>query len=315
MGSAECRIRSADWKDDPALSATEAKTGSGAVAEATAEARAAARPVCVIDSSRSAWIGRLNEAFGRRELLAMLVRRDIAVRYREAVLGVAWAVFVPAATLGVYWFVFDVVFGRQADDTPYVVFLFPAMLVWNYYNSSVGRASNSLAKDAALLAKVYFPRILLPISNVISPLLDFVIGLLVLVVILVVYRYTPSVQLLWLPVFVLMGMAAATGMGMLMASLHAQFKDVQHFLPVMLHLWFFGSPVLYPTSRVPERFQLLYSLNPMVTVCEGARFAVLGTPFPLSASMVLAGLASTALLLAVGFVAFMRTEQTITDLL
>ena len=189
------------------------------------------------------------------------------------------------------------------------------MLVWNYFNSSVGRASQALAKDAALLSKVYFPRILLPMSNVISPLLDAAIGMVVLVGILVAYRHLPGAELLWLPVFVLIGMAAATGLGMLLASLNAQFKDVQHFLPVMLHLWFFGSPVLYPTSRVPERFQLLYSLNPMVTVCEGTRFAVLGTAWPLTPSMVLAGLATTLVLMVVGFVAFMRTEQTITDTL
>lgn len=269
----------------------------------------------VIDAKRSGWINRLHEAFGRRELLWMLVRRDVSVRYREAVLGVAWAVLVPAATLGVYWFVFDVVFQRQADDTPFVVFLFPAMLVWNYYNSSVGRAAHSLAKDAALLSKVYFPRILLPVSNVISPLLDFAIGLIVLVVLLAAYRYAPGVEVLWLPVFVLLAMVAATGMGMLMAALNAQFKDVQHLLPVLLHLWFFGSPVLYPASLVPEQFQVLYALNPMVTVCEGARYAVLGTDWPLSVPMVLASLGSTAALLFVGLAAFMRTEQTITDLL
>ncbi|MEM9661658.1 MAG: ABC transporter permease [Planctomycetota bacterium] len=245
----------------------------------------------------------------------MLVRRDVSVRYREAVLGVTWAVVVPAATLGVYWFVFDVVFQRQADDVPFVVFLFPAMLVWNYYHSSVGRAANSLAKDASLLSKVYFPRILLPLSNVISPLIDFSIGLVVLIALLVAYRYTPTIQIVWLPVFLVMGMGAATGMGMLMAALHAQFKDVQHFLPVMLHLWFFSSPVLYPASRVPENLQIFYAFNPMVTVCEGARFAVLGTDFPLAASTVLCGLASTLVLLIAGFTAFMRAEQTITDLL
>ncbi|MEO1534558.1 MAG: ABC transporter permease [Planctomycetota bacterium] len=269
----------------------------------------------MIDAHRTGWMSRLAEAFSRRELLFMLVRRDISVRYREAVLGVAWAVLIPAATLGVYWFVFDMVFERQAVDAPYVVFLFPAMLVWNYFNSSVGRASHSLAKDAMLLSKVYFPRILLPVSNVISPLLDMAIGMIVLVFILLVYKYVPGVQLVWVPVFVLMGMAAATGVGMLMAALNAQFKDVQHFLPVLLHLWFFGSPILYPTSRVPERFQLLYSLNPMVTVCEGTRFAVLGTAWPLSTPMVLAGVGTTLVLLVLGFVAFMRTEQTITDTL
>lgn len=284
-------------------------------AEPSMPADGTSRPTYVIDASRSGWMSRLGEAFGRRELLWMLVRRDISVRYREAVLGVAWAVVVPAASLGVYWFVFDVVFERQADDVPYVVFLFPAMLVWNYYSSSVGRAANALVKDSALLSKVYFPRILLPLGNVISPLLDFAIGLLVLVALLVVYTIVPTTQLLWLPLFLGVGMAAATGMGMLMASLNAQFKDVQHVLPVMMHLWFFSSPVLYPASRVPERFQWFYSLNPMVTVCEGARFAVLGTAFPLSPQTVLMGLASTAVLLVVGFAAFMRTEQTITDLL
>ncbi len=269
----------------------------------------------VVDATRRGWRARLSEAMARRELLWMLVRRDISVRYREALLGVAWAVIVPAASLGVYWLVFDVFFDRQSTDHPYVVFLFPAMLAWNYFNSSAGRAAQALVKDSSLLAKVYFPRLLLPVSNVISPLLDTAIGMVVLVGILLAYRYVPGWELLWLPVFGVIGMSAATGMGMLLSSFNAQFKDVQHFLPIMLHLWFFSTPVLYSVSRVPERFQQWYALNPMVLVCEGVRYAVLGGVFPLSASMVAAGLFSTVVILVVGFVSFMRTEQTITDVL
>lgn len=287
----------------------------GATEQTDGRSPAPAGAAYVIDPSRGGWVHRLSEAFGRGELLWMLVKRDVSVRYREAMLGIAWAVLVPAATLGVYWLVFEVIFQRGSSNVPFVLFLFPAMLAWNYFNSSVGRAAQSLAKDSALLGKVYFPRILLPISNVVSPLLDTAIGMVVLLVIMLAYRHAPGIELLWAPLFIFMGMLAATGVGMVLASFNAQFKDVQHFLPVMLHLWFFGSPVLYETSRVPERFQLLYAVNPMVTVCEGIRFAVLGTPWPLSPGMVLVSVASTCVAVAVGLAAFMRTEQTITDVL
>ncbi|MEO1585124.1 MAG: ABC transporter permease [Planctomycetota bacterium] len=268
-----------------------------------------------IDASQGSWVARVGEALARRELLWILVRRDLAVRYREALLGVAWAVLVPVATLGVYWFVFDVIFERRRSDVPYVLFLFPAMLVWGYFNSSVGRAAQSLIRDASLLSKVYFPRLLLPVSNVLSPLVDAAIGLVALLVIFALYRHAPGAELVWFPFFLLMAIAAATGVGTLMAAWNSRFKDVQHFLPVMLHLWFFSSPVLYSTTFVSERFRLFYALNPMVTVCEGVRFAVLGSELAVTPAMIAIGVGSTLVLLAAGLASFLRTEQTITDVL
>jgi lipopolysaccharide transport system permease protein len=271
--------------------------------------------VSVIDAQRGSPLARLAEALRWHELLLMLVGRDIKVRYRQAAFGVVWALVVPAAMLAVYWVVFSR-FGRLGPDgLPYVLFLFPAMLAFNYFTSSVGRAANSLKHDAPILAKVYFPRLLLPISNVISPLMDVAIGLVIMVVILLVLRHVPPWTIVFAPAFLAMGMAAACGMGMGLSALNAHFRDVQHMLPVLLQIWFFASPVLYSTDLVPEHLRLLYAVNPMVTVCEGVRACLIGHDSPLTVGMAAVSVASSAAMMVVGLTVFMRLEQTVTDVL
>lgn len=307
---------------EPSDKQTPASHSAAAGAAAVEEAPAGVPPHAVhpaytqvIDRNRGSILQRFSEALSRRGLLLMLIQRDIKIRYRQAALGVLWAIMVPAATLGIYWVVFDQLGRIGPDDLPYVMFLFPAMLGFDYFRSSVGRASGSLKMDAALLSKIYFPRLLLPLSNVISPLVDFALGSLVLVVILIAFQHAPSFEILLVPVFLLLAGIAACGLGMGLSALNAYFRDVQHVLPVMLHLWFFCSPVLYSVERVPEAYRLLYAINPLVTVCEGIRFAVLGGETLLTMPMVAISCGAACVMFVVGVLAFMRLEQTVTDVL
>lgn len=246
----------------------------------------------------------------------MLVQRDIKVRYRQTAFGIIWAVMVPLMTMAVYWVVFDAMGRIGPDGMPYPIFLFPAMIVWNYFNSATGRASNSLKQDATILAKVYFPRLLLPLGSITSPLVDFAIGLVLLAVLLAIYRHPPTWEMALMPAFLLIAIVAATGMGLGLSVLNAHYRDVNHFLPVMLHLWFFCSPVLYSTTDlVPERFRTLYALNPMATACEGVRACMLGEPIALSPQAMLVSCVSAVVMLVVGLLTFMRLEQTVTDVL
>ncbi|GAB5495487.1 MAG: ABC transporter permease [Phycisphaerales bacterium] len=271
----------------------------------------------VIEQSNDSIRDRLREAVVWRDLLLMLVQRDIKVRYRQTMFGIVWAVLVPLMSLGVYWVVFERLLHRgTSDGVPYPLFLFPAMIIWNYYSSSVGRAANALKHDAPILSKVYFPRLLLPVSNITSPLVDYAFGLGILVVILAMYQHSPTLNVLLLPAYLVLAIVAAAGMGFGLSVLNAHYRDVHHFLPVLLQLWFFCSPILYSTTDlVPERLRLLYAINPMVTVCEGARSCMLGTEIQITLGMGLVSCASAGLMFIVGLVTFMKLEQTVTDVI
>ena len=280
------------------------------------EARFDPGHIRVIGPKRNNMIGRVKESIRWRDLLWMLVQRDIKVRYRQTLFGVVWAVAVPLLTLMVYWVVFDKLGRMGPDGMPYPLFLFPAMIVWGYFTSSTGRAANALTKDSMILSKVYFPRMLLPIANIVSPLVDFAFGFGILLVILALYQHPPTWRLMLIPAYLSVAIVAATGMGLGLSVMNAHFRDVHHFLPVMLHLWFFCSPVLYGTmDMIPERFQLLYAINPMVLACEGLRSCALGQPISITPTMMLISATSAAVLLVAGSLTFMRLEQTVTDVI
>ncbi len=274
------------------------------------------RFVRVIDRSNDGVISRIREAFQWRDLLFMLVQRDIKVRYRQTAFGVIWAIMVPLLTLSVYWIVFDKLGRMGPDGMPYPLFLFPGMIVWHYFSSSTGRASNSLNQDAGILTKVYFPRLVLPLASITSPFVDFVFGLIILAVILAIYQHPPTWAILLMPAYLLIAVVSAAGMGLCMSVLNSHYRDVTHFLPVMLQLWFFCSPVLYSTTdRVPEKYWLLFAINPMVTACEGVRSCLLGVPIPVTPAMALVSCSVAVLMLIVGLLTFMRLEQTVTDVI
>jgi len=268
--------------------------------------------VTIIRPSRG-WVSlKLREVWEYRELLYFLAWRDISVRYKQTVLGAAWAIIQPFLTM----VVFSVFFGRLAklssEGIPYPIFAYCALLPWHYFAEAINRSSNSLVGSANLITKVYFPRLVIPLSSVLSPVVDFVIAFVVLVGMMLYYGMWPTAAIVWLPLFLLLALGTALGVGMWLSALNVQYRDVRYVIPFLTQFWMFATPVAYSSSLVPERWRALYGLNPMAGVVEGFRWALLGTgqtPGPMLAVSV----AVVLLLLVSGAFYFRRIEKTFAD--
>lgn len=235
------------------------------------------RPITVISPSRG-WLDLgLDEVWQQRELLYFLVWRDLKVRYSQAALGTAWAIVQPVIAVAIFTVIFGFFAKLPSDGVPYPVFAFAAILPWTYFSEAVRRSAFGLVGDSELVKKVYFPRLIIPMANIVSPLLDFFVSLGVLVLLMLWYGLTPTATLLAVPVLLAMTAALALGLGLWLGPVNVRFHDVMHTLPFLLQIWMYATPVVYPLSMVPERFKLLYSLNPAVGLIEGFRWAVLGT--------------------------------------
>ena len=263
------------------------------------------------------------ELYQYRELLWILAARDIKVRYKQTALGVLWAILQPVLTM----VVFTVVFGRLAGldkqiggGIPYPVYALCALLPWQLFANSLAQAGNSLVGNQNLLRKIYFPRLVMPISSVLSGLVDFAIGFLVLAGMLVVYAATghavvPSWALLALPAFVALAFLTALAAGLWLSALNVQYRDVRYVIPFLVQFWMFATPIAYPSSLIRNKSELLYTLyglNPMVGVVDGFRWALLGKADP-PGLMLLVSVATVALLLAGGLFYFRRMEKSFAD--
>ena len=222
-----------------------------------------------------------------RELFLILAWRDIAVRYKQTIIGVAWAVLRPLLTM----VVFTVIFGSLAKlpsdgDAPYTLLVFAGMLPWSLFATALGDASNSLINNANLITKVYFPRIIMPAAAVISAFVDFLISFIILLGLLVWYKFVPSWQILWLPLFVLVALLASLGPGLWITALNVKYRDFRYIIPFLVQFGLYVSPVGFSSQVVPENWRLLYSLNPMVGVIDGFRWCVLGGGSPLYLSLI-----------------------------
>jgi lipopolysaccharide transport system permease protein len=271
-------------------------------------------PILRIEPSRG-WVAlRLGELWNYRELLYFLTWRDIKVRYKQSVLGVAWAIIQPFVAM----VVFTIFFGKLANlgpsGIPYPIWNYAAMVPWTYFTFGLTRSSNSLVGSSALLKKVYFPRLVVPIASTLSGLVDFAIALLVLVPMMLVYGYWPTVNVLWVPAFVLLAFVSALGVGLWLSALNVQFRDVKHTVPFLAQIWFFLTPVVYSASdKITDPFWLsIYSLNPMVGVVEGFRWALLGMDTKPGPTIILSSLASLIVFTA-GLFYFRRMEKTFAD--
>ncbi len=266
----------------------------------------------VIRPSSGWWAVDLRELWAFRELIYFLTWRDIKVRYKQTAIGVAWAVLQPAAMM----LVFTVFFGRLArmpsDGVPYPLFAYVGLLPWQLFSRTISESTNSLITDQRLITRVYFPRIIVPISATLAAVVDFLVASLLLIGLLLFYRVTPGITALWLPLLVLLMLITALGVGFWLSALNVEYRDVAYAVPFLNQFWLFITPVVYPTSVVPEAWRVLYGLNPMVGVVEGFRWALLGAgqgPSP-----AVAGSAAVALLLFVtGLVWFRRRERTFVD--
>ena len=218
----------------------------------------------------------LHELWNYRELLYFLTWRDIKVRYKQTIMGIAWAVIQPLFMM----LIFTVFFGRLAkipsDGLPYPIFVFTALLPWQMFSRALTDASTSLVVNERLITKVYFPRLLVPASAVLASLVDFTIALVLLVGMMFYYGIVPTGAVWTLPLFILLALMTALGIGFWLSALDATYRDVRYTLPFLTQLWLFATPVVYPASMVPDNWRLLYGLNPMAGVVEGFRWALLG---------------------------------------
>ena len=247
-----------------------------------------------------------------RDLFYFLVWRDIKVRYKQTVLGALWAVIQPV----MYMVVFSIFFGRLAgipsDGLPYPIFFYAGFLPWMLFSSAVTQSSNSVVGSAHLITKVYFPRIIIPTASVGSALVDFAVASIVLGVLMLYYGIAPGVGLLMAPLFVAGVVVAALGVGLLIAALNVAYRDFRYVVTFLLQLWLFLTPIVYPVSLVPERWQWLMRLNPLTGLIEGFRAALLNRPIDWGGVAV--GFAITAVVLAVGAAYFRSTERSFADI-
>ena len=215
-----------------------------------------------------------------RELLYFLVWRELKVRYKQAAIGVGWAVLQPVIAVLIFTAIFGYFARIPSDGVPYAVFAFTAILPWTYFSEAFRRGGTGLVDDADLIRKIYFPRLIIPLAMVAAPLVDFLLTFVVLLVLLAWYGIMPTANILFLPFFLLVAMVLALAVALWLGPVNVRFRDIKHTLPFLIQIWMFASPVVYPLSMVPERWKLLYSLNPMVGVIEGFRWALLGKAIP-----------------------------------
>ncbi|HEX7786445.1 MAG TPA: ABC transporter permease [Methylomirabilota bacterium] len=255
----------------------------------------------------------LAELWRYRELLAFLALRELQVRYRQMALGAAWAIIQPLLTMVVFTVFFGYLGGfRARSDKPYAVLTFCALLPWQLFATALAQSGNSLVANERLITKVYFPRLIVPVAPVVAGLVDFAIGLLVLLGMMLVYGLTPHWGILLLPAFVVFAVLAALAPGVWLAALNVEYRDVRATIPFLTQFWLFITPIAYPITMVPERWRTLYAVNPMVGVVEGFRWAILGAPHPPVVPMLVSA-AVTAVLLTGGLYFFRRMETTFAD--
>jgi lipopolysaccharide transport system permease protein len=270
-------------------------------------------PVLSIRPSKGFLSLKLRDVWEYRELLYFLVWRDIKVRYKQTVLGAAWAVIQPFMTM----VVFSVFFGRLAkvpsDGVPYPVFAFAALLPWQLFAFALTESSNSLVGSQNLITKVYFPRLVIPLSSVLAGLVDFAISFLVLLGLMLYYGIRPTAAVAWLPLFVLLALATALSVGLWLSALNVKYRDVRYTIPFLTQFWLFVTPVAYPSSMIPQRWRALYGLNPMAGVVEGFRWALLGKSGG-PGLLLWVSVAAVLTLLTGGLFYFRRMESTFADI-
>lgn len=267
----------------------------------------------LIEPARGLTALKLSDLWTYRELLYFLAWRDVKVRYKQTALGAAWAILQPLLTM----VVFSIFFGKlgkiPSNGLPYPIFTFVALLPWQLFSYALTQSSQSVVADARLITKVYFPRMLIPIASVLSGLLDFAITLVILVIMMLYYDRTPTSSVVLLPLFVLMALTSALAAGFWLSALNVKYRDVRYTLPFLTQLLMFVSPVAYPSSLVPEKWRLLYGLNPMAGVIEGFRWTLLGSAPPVGTIYVSALL--TVVLFIGGLYYFRHTERLFADLI
>ena len=269
-------------------------------------------PLFVLEPSRG-WVSlQLSTLWEYRELLYFLAWRDIKVRYKQTGLGIAWAILQPFITMVLFSLIFGYLGQIPSDGVPYPIFTFAALLPWQLFANSLSASGNSLIMNQEMIKKVYFPRLIIPLSAVCVGLVDFAIAFVVLLVMMAYYNFWPTLAVVTLPLFILLAITTALAVGLWLSTLSVQYRDVQFLIPALTQFWLFATPIAYPSSLIPEPWRLLYGLNPMVGVIEGFRWALLGQARPLEGPVIVSILI-IGLLLVGGLIYFKRIEKTFAD--
>jgi lipopolysaccharide transport system permease protein len=254
----------------------------------------------------------LRELWAYRDLLGILAGRDVRLRYKQTALGVIWVVLQPLAAAAIFTVVFGYFARLPSDGQPYLLFVFAGLLPWNFFAGVLQRAGDSLIRDGALIRKVYFPRLLLPLSSTAAVLVDLLVALAVLTVLMAVYQVAPTWRAVALPFFLLLTALTASGVSLWLSALNVQYRDFVYALPFLIQVWMYASPVAYATSLVPERWRALYSLNPAVGFIEGFRWALLGRSALTPEMVAMTAVAALAAFLS-GALFFRRVERRFAD--
>ncbi|MEP0762599.1 MAG: ABC transporter permease [Chloroflexota bacterium] len=266
-----------------------------------------------IEPSRG-WVSlKLRELWEYRELLYFLTWRDVKVRYKQTVLGAAWAIIQPLMTMVVFSLFFGNLAKIPSDGIPYPIFSYAALVPWTFFANGMGQSSNSLVGAANLIKKIYFPRLVIPISSVISGVVDFALAFIVLLGMMLAYGIVPTLNVVFLPLLLLLAFVTALGVGMWLSAMNVQFRDVRYIIPFLTQFWMFATPIAYPSSLIEnDLLRTLYGLNPMTGVVEGFRWALLNTDTAPGPILIVSTLAAVALLVS-GAYYFRRMEKTFAD--
>lgn len=270
-------------------------------------------PTIILKPSRG-WLSvDFEELWRYRELIFFLTWRDIKVRYKQAVLGITWAILQPFLTMLIFTVIFGILLKTPSQDLPYPLFALSALLPWQLFATALQRSSVSLVGNANLITKIYFPRLAIPLSSVVAALVDFGVSFIVLLIVMAYYQYWPTWNILWLPPIILLALLAALSVGLWLSALNVQYRDIQHMVPFILQVWMYASPIVYPVETIPEGLgRWLYGLNPMVGVIQGFRWALLGGDPPDVTTLI--SVVMVLVLLISGLYYFRRMEKTFADI-
>jgi lipopolysaccharide transport system permease protein len=271
-------------------------------------------PEWLVTEPSRGWIGlKLGELWAYRELVYFLTWREVKVRYKQTAMGAAWALIQPLFTM----LIFSLFFGRLAkvpsDGIPYPVFTLAGLVPWTFFANGLTQSSNSLVGSANLITKVYFPRLSIPLSAVLSGLIDFAVAFVLLIGMMVYLGRVPTANVVWLPVFILLALATSLGVGLWLSALNVEYRDVRYVVPFLTQIWMYATPIAYPSSLLHEPWRTLYGLNPMVGVVEGFRWTLLGVGSAPGGMFAVSALAALALLVS-GAYYFRRMERTFADI-
>ena len=254
----------------------------------------------------------LHELWAYRELVAAFTMRDVKLRYKQTGLGIAWAVLQPLLTMVIFTIFFGGLANIPSDGVPYPLFVLAALLPWTLFSDGLTRSTTSMVTNSNIMTKVYFPRLIMPLSSIISPLVDFAVSFIILLAMMVYYGFVPTLNIIFLPLFLLLALATSLGVGLWLSALNVKYRDFQYTVPFLIQIWMFASPVVYASSLVPASLRVWYGLNPMAGVIEGFRWALLGNGTP--SAMVLVSVGMVILLLVSGMFYFRRMEQYYADI-